>query len=741
MLIRMAIKRLKCLIPVFSTILLGAALSACGGSSSQLAVSTLEQKNWQYTITLSEFENKYLENDADIEEARKEPFDDHLDFLKRYINFRLKVKDAIDRGYDKDPAIQEELREYRQQLATPYLIEKEIIDKNLRDLYRKRQEEISASHILTLVSPSASPADTLRAYKKIMAALSLVRSGEPFDSVAVEYSEDPSVVRNKGLLGYFSGGMMVYQFENAAYAMKPGQVGGPVRTRYGYHLIKVWERRPRTQDIRASHIMVSISLNANPDDTLKAYEKAEGILKQVKQGEDFAGLAKDLSDDKASGVRGGDLGYFGLNRMVKPFEDAAFALKKVGDISPITRTSFGYHIIKLTDRKKPASYDEEKETLKRILQRDTEKLSQEKDRLLARLKKTYLYEENPAALGLIRARLDSASTIASLDKLDKKTRETLYFKFDKSEIYTLDSLVQYLKQNVAKEEPLTPAMLDNVAIEYADQKVLDHEVNQLENRYEEFARLMKSYHDGVLLFKASEETVWKNAFVPETEARAFYEQNKGNYRFGERVKLSEITVTDKNLADDLYTELTLGKRTRDILNARTVASRRRKLQIQLRQLMRKPDTTSIAKRKKLEKELSELAVDNQPRSFEAIAKRYSLNIDSTGTAKSTLYQKEEFAVADQVFDQPKGFISEPIKLDNVYKIVRVDGREAPRTKTFAEARQEVTAQLQEEATKKLEKEWVNALRTKTKISIFKDNLKRAFRGETGKNTTQLSKGN
>ncbi|NTW49067.1 MAG: hypothetical protein HGB19_04910 [Chlorobiales bacterium] len=739
--IRTAIKRLQRLTPVFYITLLGATLSACGGSSSQLAVSTLEQQNWQHTITLDEFENKYLENDTDIESARKGSFDDHLSFLNRYIDFRLKVKDAIDRGYDKDPAIRGELRQYREQLAGPYLIEKEIIDKNLRDLYEKRQEELSASHILTLVSPSASPADTLRAYKKIMAALSRIRSGEPFDSVAVAYSEDPSVTRNNGQLGYFSGGMMVHQFETAAYATKTGQVSSPVRTRYGYHLIKVWARRPRTQDIRASHIMVSVSANAEPFDTLKAYQKAAEILGRLKRGEEFAQLSKDLSDDKASGAKGGDLGYFGLNRMVKPFEDAAFAIKTIGDLSPIIRTSFGYHIIKLTDRKAPASYEEEKEMLKRILQRDTEKLTQEKDRLITRLKKVYFYEENPAALGLIRSGLDSTTTIASLDKLDKKSLVTLYFKLDKSEIYTLDSLVQYLKQSIAKEEPLTPAMFDKLAIDYADQKVLDHEVNQLENRYEDFARLMKSYYDGVLLFKASEETVWKKAAVPEAEARAFYEKNKGSYKFEERVKLSEITVTDKNLADDLYAELTQGKRTRDILNAKMVASRRRKLQIQLRSVMRKTDTTSTIKRVKLEKELSELTVDDQPRSFEAIVKRYSLSHDSTGNAKSFLYQKDEFAIADDVFDQPKGSISEPIKLEDEYKIIRVDGREAARTKTFEEAKQEVSSQLQEEITKKLEKDWIDSLRAKTKISIFGDNLKQAFRGETKKNAAKLTKGN
>lgn len=740
MLIRTVIKRQHLFTSTFIVTILGAVLSACGGSTSQLAVSKLEQQNWQYTISLSEFENKYLENDTELEDARRDPFDDHLTFLNRYIDFRLKVKDAIDRGYDKNPAIQAEIKQYREQLAAPYLLEKEIIDKNLRDIYQKRKEEISASHILTLVSPSASPADTLRAYKKIMSALSLIQSGEPFDSVAVEYSEDPSVSRNKGLLGYFSGGMMVYQFENAAYATKTGQVTGPIRTRYGYHLVKVWARRPRTQDIRASHIMVSASPNAEPFDTLKAYQKAEEILKRVKQGEDFAQLAKELSDDKASGVRGGDLGYFGLNRMVKPFEDAAFALKNTGDISPIVRSPFGYHIIRLTDRKAPASYEEEKETLKRILQRDTEKLTQEKDRLINRLKTTYKYQENPDALGLVKSKLDSTTTIATLEKLDKKILETFYFKFDKSEIYTIDSVAKYLKRSVSKDEPLPPAMFETIAKEYSEQKVLDHEINQLESRYEDFARLMKSYYDGALLFKASEELVWKNATISDSVAQAFYEQNKASYRFGERIQLSEITITDKNLADDLYAELTQGKRTRDIMNAKTVAARRYKLQMQLRKVINKNDEEALLKRQKLEKELGELSVDSQPRSFETIASRYSLNIDTTGKFKTGYYQKEEYPVADDVFDQPKGFISEPIKLESEYKIIRVDGREGARLKTFAEAKQEVSTQLQEEMTKKLEKDWVDRLRAKTKITIFKDNLKQAFRGESKKSAAETTKG-
>jgi peptidyl-prolyl cis-trans isomerase C len=103
------------------------------------------------------------------------------------------------------------------------------------------------------------------------------------------------------------------------------------------------------EQVRASHILIGIKPDANESETAEARKKIESVLSRLKKGEDFSALAKELSTCP-SNAKGGDLGFFGRTQMVKPFEDAAFSLKP-GEISDIVETRFGFHVIKLVDRK------------------------------------------------------------------------------------------------------------------------------------------------------------------------------------------------------------------------------------------------------------------------------------------------------------------------------------------------------------------------------------------------------
>ncbi|ACF12784.1 PpiC-type peptidyl-prolyl cis-trans isomerase [Chloroherpeton thalassium ATCC 35110] len=711
----------------FAALFSASILTACGGSLSQLPVAKIEQPGWEYAVDLQEFESKYNDGTFFSDTLRRDTFAAYQDFLDKYITFRLKVKDAQDRGFGQDPSLLQELKDYRAQLAEPYLMERAVMEKNLRDLYDKQQEEINASHILALVSSAADPADTLRAYQKIMEARKLILAGAPFDSVALAFSEDPSVRQNKGNLGYFSGGMMVYQFEDAAYGGKVGELVGPFRTRYGYHIVKIYDRRPKTQPIRASHIMVALPKSPTPSDTLKAYRKAESILRRIQKGEDFQSIAKKESDDKLSGARGGDLGLFGLNRMVKPFETAAFALKQAGDLSPIIRTPFGYHIILLTGREEPKSYDESKELLKRLLSRNSEKLKHERDLFIQQLKETYHFKENESALPMLTAKIDSNSTFAQLDDLDDATLGTVFFTFAEKQTRTLADLIDFMKRFGGKNSLLTADAIHQYAKQYVDETLKSYEIDHLEARYADFTQLMEDYRDGVLLFKVSDETVWSQAAATDSAGRAYYATHKGDFRLGERMKVSEIVVSEKSLADDIYNELTQNIRQRDVVSAQDVKIQKRKIQAQLRKLKKRRDKKSQLKFQKLQEQLTGLQVDDQPRSFEALAARYSETADSLGSAESAIFNRGENRRVDKLFGKPVGFVAAPESINERYRIMRLDIMLPPTEKTYEEARTEIFSILQEQNTRALETEWVNRLRAKSKITVFEDNLKQAFK--------------
>ncbi len=122
------------------------------------------------------------------------------------------------------------------------------------------------------------------------------------------------------------------------------------------------------EQVQASHILIKVAPTATPEEKKAAKEKIDGLLKKVKAGGDFAALARENSDCPSK-TKGGDLGFFDKGMMVKEFSDAAFAMK-VGEVSNVVETQFGYHIIKVTDRKKGGmtSFDQAKADIVKMLQ-------------------------------------------------------------------------------------------------------------------------------------------------------------------------------------------------------------------------------------------------------------------------------------------------------------------------------------------------------------------------------------
>ncbi|HAQ20056.1 MAG TPA: peptidylprolyl isomerase, partial [Prolixibacteraceae bacterium] len=291
-----------------------------------------------------EFVANYQKNNTNIldEKDRKTP----AEYLELYLNFKLKVLEAQNLGYDTVNSFIQELKGYRQELAKPYLTDVSFNEEMVQTAYHRTKYERKASHLLILVTPEASPADTLVAWNKINDLRKQIVAGADFNEMAAKYSEDPSAAQNKGSLDYFSAFQMVFPFEDMTYRTPVGQVSGIVRTRFGYHLIKVHDERITPGEIKVAHIMKMFPQQASEETIDKLKLSADSIWQKATLGTDFAELAKAYSDDKQSAVEGGVMNWFTPTNMVPEFAEAAFALKNDGDISPVIRTSFGWHIIK-----------------------------------------------------------------------------------------------------------------------------------------------------------------------------------------------------------------------------------------------------------------------------------------------------------------------------------------------------------------------------------------------------------
>lgn len=380
------------------------ALLTLGAYSQTATDPTLMTVDGQ-PVSRSEFESIYKKNNKDAP-VTKEALDEYLDL---FINYKLKVRAAEAAGLDTAAKFKTELEGYRKQLARPYLIDRGLNDQLMQEAFDRSQQEVRASHILVKVDENASPADTLAAWKRIQALRARVVGGEDFTKVAesVGGSDDPSVRTNGGDLGYFSVLQMVYPFENAAYNTPVGQVSQPVRTKFGYHILKVVDKRPAHGEITAAHITVRSVAEDGAEKQAEAEKKIQEAYTRIKDGElTFADAALKYSDDAATNTKGGELAPFSTGKMIPEFEAQAFSLKNDGDITPPFKTPYGWSIVKRISYKAPPTFEEAKGDLKNKIARDS-RAEITRKKFLNDLRNEYHYKDYPKNITALTKVLDS----------------------------------------------------------------------------------------------------------------------------------------------------------------------------------------------------------------------------------------------------------------------------------------------------------------------------------------------
>ncbi len=472
-------------------------------------------------ITKEEFEYIYNKNNTNNVIDKKSL----AEYLELFKNFKLKVIEAEHLGLDTLPSFVNELRGYRAQLAKPYLTDLSMEEKLCQEAYEHLKQDVEVSHILVKLPDNATPADTLAAYQKAMKARQRLDK-EEFGTVALELSDDPSVKNNRGYLGFFTGGMLVYPFEKAMYTLADGEISAPVRTFYGYHVIKVHSHRPAVGQVHVSHIMKMVKRDAPEADWQAAHDEILAVAERIKNGEEFAAVAKEVSDDRGTAVRGGELSWFGVGRMVREFEQAAFALENVGDVSEPVRSPFGWHIIKLEGKRGLDSYEQKRPELLRQMQRD-ERAQLGRNVLVDRLKTEYNYQEKAGAMDGVVAFLRQHPTVDStyFAAVDELTDTLATF----ADIALTQRDLVFVLGITSNDGAPSLAMFDERTKEFVAEQILSYEETQLEAKYPEFRYLMQEYHDGILLFDISNTEVWDKAAKDTEGLKNYFAANKANY--------------------------------------------------------------------------------------------------------------------------------------------------------------------------------------------------------------------
>jgi peptidyl-prolyl cis-trans isomerase SurA len=620
-------------------------------------------------ITKSEFEAVFFKNNPNKEVKDQKSVEEYMEM---FINFKLKVKNAEELGMDTARNFLNELAGYRKQLASPYLTDKTVNEQLILEAYERLKTEVHASHILVKVSEDALPKDTLEAYNKIINFRNRALKGEDFGKIAKETADkgDPSARDNKGDLGFFTAFAMVYPFETAAYNTKVGEISMPVRTAFGYHIIKVWEKRPASGEILVSHLALRMKKDASKEDSLNAKKKIEEIYGKIKSGSNFEDLCSQFSDDKSTASKGGQLPWISRGKLpFIEFENVAFNLKANGDISEPFLTAYGWHIVKRIDKRDLATFEKMRNELKQKVEKG-QRGQVGKASMIAKIKNENVFTEfttknkknvSFVALEEVISKLDTTFWEGKWNSESAKGMTKPLFKIG-SATYTQLDFAKFLEQRQTKR-----AKSDfNVVVRtqyntFVNEKCISLEESMLDKKYPEFKALMQEYRDGILLFDLLDKKVWSKAMKDSVGLKNYYEQNKNNYLWEERADVSLYKCADDKIAKQVK---------------------------------------SMISKKKTDKEITENINKNS---------QLNLNIENI------MYLKKERKLIDENW---KEGLFGPLKdeSDGKLYVVKVNKLLPKQPKQINEAKGAITSDYQNY----LEKEWVKELRSSHKLEINKE---------------------
>jgi peptidyl-prolyl cis-trans isomerase SurA len=499
-------------------------------------------------ISRVEFERIYLKNNQMVSDMDKKSLDEYLEL---FVIYKLKVAEAKAMELDKTEAFKKELDGYRKQLVQPFLTDKETEEKLLSEAYERMKFEVDASHILISIPEKATPEDTLAIYEKTMKIRQRIIDGEPFESVAKATSDDPSVKRNGGRLGYFSAFQMVYPFECAAFETPVGKISMPIRTRFGYHLVKTNDKRHSVGQLKTAHIMIAIPQNAPAEQQVQAKARIDSIYRLVLNNENFANLARNFSQDPGSARNGGELPYFGPGRMVPEFDKAAFALERDGQVSEPVRSQFGWHIIKRLDKKLVGTYDEMLPEIKNKISRD-ERGRISRDVFIKSMKENYGFSIDSSTLKSMESLLDENYYTGNWQiPLTRKLDQPL-FQFAGQQ-YSLRLLAEKMRSNQKNQSRVPFAILiERNFNDLVEETIVSFEEERLIKENPDFFYLLKEYYDGILLFEIMDRNVWSKAAYDVEGLTEFYNDNIDSYKWERRIHTTNYILPSEPLAKKAY---------------------------------------------------------------------------------------------------------------------------------------------------------------------------------------------
>jgi peptidyl-prolyl cis-trans isomerase SurA len=533
----------RLIIPLLSAVI----LNSCKTSAPKTKAVTetpalLEVGNQKFLAT--DFLDAYTKNKFASDSVKELTPEEYLLLYKEQ---KIKILAAQSEGRDTTSDYKEEINSYYDQLAKNFLLDKTLVEKLSTEAYARMKQEVRASHILIAVPEDASPKDTLDAYRATLALRGRLEEGSDFGDMAARFSKDPSAAQNKGDLGYFTVFQTVYPFETAAYSLPVGKLSQPVRSKTGYHIIKVNDRRPSRGTVRIAHIMVKVDKKATEAQKTAAKNKIDEAYKKLQSGQEWNEVTEIYSDDKQSSRNHGLLPPFGTGQMVPEVEETAFSLTRPNAYAAPVLSSYGWHIIRLIEKKNLEPYSTMASSLRQKVVTDS------RGRILdqataTRLRSKYTIRELADQFALLTPLVDSTLIQGTWDYMKPVSTDWSAMTLFTIETKSYDALT-FLNYIKSRQKPRPKASSPEVIFrrffdDYMTESLLTYEKEHLEENNPEFKSQISEIREGVLLNQLLEENVLQRSLTDSTGQRAYYEKNIDRFRYPERAFGTIVTAPD-----------------------------------------------------------------------------------------------------------------------------------------------------------------------------------------------------
>ncbi len=507
-------------------ILLSATLLLSMGSMMFAAKPTTDPDNQvlltidKAPVTVGEFE--YLYNKNNSQQMVPQTIEQYLDM---FINYKLKVMAAIEAGIDTTATFKNEFNGYVNDLAQPFLTDKNVEQQLIDKIYDRLKEEVNVSHIMIDLGMTQAQGDLNKAELDSLRAV-ILGGGETFEELAKKYSIDRASRDNGGNMGFITAMRFPYTFEDAAYDTPVGELSDVIQTGYGYHLVKPIERRQARGQLLVQHIL-KLTRGMSPDQVARKKQEIDSIHSLLLAGGDFDEIATRESEDPGSARQGGRLPWFSSGRMVKSFEDASFSLAD-GEISGIIETEYGYHIIKRLDSKTLESKEALTPAIKEALSRDGRSDLPRRAKL-DELRQRYNLKMNRPALAMVESVIMNNGGYDSVVIKQLAPMEAHLATFDGGVAAQLNKVVGQIPELTGAPASEAFRIFMAKVNEMIDNSISNYAMMELARTDADYRNLINEYRDGILLFDISDRNVWSKAKEDTVGIEKWFENNRSRY--------------------------------------------------------------------------------------------------------------------------------------------------------------------------------------------------------------------